>query len=100
MRAIYKLDNKINIDYILLIHNSLKYKDIIHISIYKYMIRIYDKHYLHFSMCKLFTNNCSLYTFRLNRTLLLPKIKFDHDKFSIRCKAHVYGILEIQPYHL
>ena len=37
MRAIYKLDNKTNIDYIFLRHNILKFKDIINISIYKYM---------------------------------------------------------------
>ena len=51
------------------------------------MFRIYNKHYLFkftSSICKLFTYNCSLYTFRLNRTLLIPKIRFDHDKFSIR----------------
>ena len=66
MRAIYKLDNKTNIDYIFLRHNILKFKDIINISIYKYMFRIYNKHYLHSSICKLFTYNCSLYTFRLN----------------------------------
>ena len=35
MRAIYKLDNKTNIDYIFLRHNILKFKDIINISIYK-----------------------------------------------------------------
>ena len=65
MRAIYKLDNKTNIDYIFLRHNILKFKDIINISIYKYMFRIYNNHYLHSSICKLFTYNCSLYTFRL-----------------------------------
>ena len=42
MRAIYKLDNKTNIDYIFLRHNILKFKDIINISIYKYMFRIYN----------------------------------------------------------
>ena len=41
MRAIYKLDNKTNIDYIFVRHNILKFKDIINISIYKYMFRIY-----------------------------------------------------------
>ena len=41
MRAIYKLDNKTNIDYICLRHNILKFKDIINIYIYKYMFRIY-----------------------------------------------------------
>ena len=45
MRAIYKLDNKTNIDYIFLRYNILKFKDIINISIYKYMFRIYNKHY-------------------------------------------------------
>ena len=55
MRAIYKLDNKTNIDYILLRHSILKFKDIINISIYKYMFRLYNKHYLHSSICKLFT---------------------------------------------
>ena len=87
MRAIYKLDNKTNIDYIFLRHNILKFKDIINISIYKYMFRIYNKHYLHSSICKLFTHNCSLYTFRLNRTFLIPKIRFYHQKFSIRYKG-------------
>ena len=87
MRAIYKLDNKTNIDYIFLRHNILKFKDIINISIYKYMFRIYNNHYLHSSICKLFTYNCSLYTFRLNRTFLIPKIRFDHDTFSIRYKG-------------
>ena len=87
MRAIYKLDNKTNIDYIFLRHNILKFKDIINISIYKYMFRIYNNHYLHSSICKLFTYNCSLYIFRLNRTFLIPKIRFDHDKFSIRYKG-------------
>ena len=87
MRAIYKLDNKTNIDYIFLRHNILKFKDIINISIYEYMFRIYNKHYLHSSIYKLFTYNCSLYTFRLNRTFLIPKIRFDHDKFSIRYKG-------------
>ena len=84
MRAIYKLDNTTNIDCIFLRQNILKFKDIIHISIYKYMFRIYKKHYLHSSICKLFTYNCSLYTFRLNKTFLIPKIRFDHEKFSIR----------------
>ena len=51
MRAIYKLDNKINIDYIFVRHNFLKFKDIIHLSIYKYIFRIYNKHYLHSSIC-------------------------------------------------
>ena len=51
------------------------------------MFRIYNKHYLHSSICKLFIYNCSLYTFRLNRTLLIPKIRFDHKKFSIRYKG-------------
>ena len=37
MRAIYKLDNKTNIDYIFLRHHILKFKDIINISIYKYI---------------------------------------------------------------
>ena len=50
------------------------------------MFRIYNKHYLHSSICKLFINrytyNCSLYTFRLNRIFLIPKIRFDHEKFS------------------
>ena len=50
------------------------------------MFRIYNEHYLHGSICKLFTYN-SLYTFRLNRTFLLPKIRFDHEKFSIRYKG-------------
>ena len=39
MRAIYKLDNKTNIDNIFLRHNILKFKDIINISIYKYMFK-------------------------------------------------------------
>ena len=56
MRAIYKIDNKTNIDYIFLRHNILKYKDIINISIYKYMFRIYNKDYLHSSIFKLFTH--------------------------------------------
>ena len=51
------------------------------------MLRIYNKHYLNSSICKLFTYNCSLYTFRLNRTLLIPKIRFDHEKFSILYKG-------------
>ena len=38
-------------------------------------------------MYKSFTYNRSLYTFRLNRTLLIPKIIFDHEKFSIRYKG-------------
>ena len=33
MRAIYKLDNKTNIDYIFLRHNILKFKDIINICL-------------------------------------------------------------------
>ena len=37
MRAIYKLYNKTNIDYIFVRHNILKFKDIINISIYKYI---------------------------------------------------------------
>ena len=86
MRAIYKLDNKTNIDYIFLRHTILKFKDIINISIYKYMFRIFNKRYLHSSICKLFIYNCSLYTFRLNRTFLIPKIRFDHETFSIRYK--------------
>ena len=51
------------------------------------MFRIYNKHYLHSSICKLLTYNCSLYTFRLNRTFLIPKIRFDNEKFSIRYKG-------------
>ena len=87
MRAIYKLDNKTNIDYIFLRHNIHIFKEIINISIYKYMFRIYNKHYLHSSINKLFTHNCSLYTFRLNRIFLIPKIRFDREKFSIRYKG-------------
>ena len=87
MRAIYKLDNKTNIDYIFLRHNILKFKDIINISIYKYMFRIFNKNNLYSSICKLFTYNSSLFTFRLNRTFLIPKIRFDHDKFNIRYKG-------------
>ena len=34
MRAIYKIDNKTNIDYIFLRHNILKFKDIINIYIF------------------------------------------------------------------
>ena len=88
MRAIYKLDNKTNIYYIFLRHNILKFKDIINISIYK-CNRIYNKHYLPSSISKLFTYNRSvgIYTFRLNRTFLIPKIRFDHEKFSIRYKG-------------
>ena len=71
----------------LLRNNILKFKDIIIISIYKYMFIIYNMHYLHSSICKLFTYNCTLYTFRLNRTFLIPKIRFDHEKFSIRYKG-------------
>ena len=41
MRGIYKLDNKRNIDYIFLRNDILKFKDIINISIYKYIFRIY-----------------------------------------------------------
>ena len=78
MRAIYKLDNTISIDCIFLRHNILKFKDIINISIYKYMFRIYNKHYLHRSIYKLFTYNSSLYTFRLNGIFLIPKIRFYH----------------------
>ena len=52
MRAIYKLDNKINIDYIFLKHNNRKFKDVINIVIYKYIFRIYNKHYMHSSICK------------------------------------------------
>ena len=66
---------------------TFHYINIINISIYKYMFRIYNKHYLYSSICKLCTYNCSLYTFRLNRTFLIPKIRFDHDKFSIRYKG-------------
>ena len=51
------------------------------------MFRIYNKHYLHSSICKLFTYNRFLYTFRLNRTFLISKIRFDHEKFSIRYKG-------------
>ena len=93
MSAIYKLDNKTNIDYIFLRHNILKFKDIINISIYKYIFRIYNKHYLHSSICKLFTYNCYLYTFRLNRTFLIPKIRFDMINLVFVTKAHIYGIL-------
>ena len=50
------------------------------------MFRIYNKNYLHSSMCKLFTYNFFFYTFRLDRTFLIPKIRFDHEKFSIRYK--------------
>ena len=51
------------------------------------MFRIYNKHYLHSSICKLFTYNYSLCIFRLNRTFLIPKIRFDHEKISIRYKV-------------
>ena len=51
------------------------------------MFRIYNKHYLHSSICKLFIYNCSLYNFRLNRTFLLPKIRFYHEEFSICYKG-------------
>ena len=51
------------------------------------MFRIYNKHYLHSSICKLFTYNCSLYTIQLNRTFLIAQIRFGHEKFSIRYKV-------------
>ena len=76
MKAIYKLDNKINIDNIFLRHNILKFKDIINISIYKYIFRIYNKHYLHSSICSSYLP-----------TFLIPKIIFYHEKFSIRYKC-------------
>ena len=59
------------------------------------MFRIYNKHYLYSSICKLFAHNCSFYTFRLNRTFLIQKIRFDHEKFSIRytCLSVLYVIL-------
>ena len=85
MRSINKLDNKTNIDYILLRHNILEYKDVINIYIYifiKYMFKIYNKNYMHSSICKLLTHNCSFYSFRLNRIFLILKIRFDHEKFS------------------
>ena len=68
------------------------------------MFRIYNKHYLHSTICKLFTYSCSLYTVRLNRTFLIPKIRFDHEKFSIRYKgAYLWNSLNtciwLQPYH-
>ena len=50
------------------------------------MFRIYNKLYLHSSICKLVTHNCSFYIFRLNITFLIPKIRFDHKKFRIRYK--------------
>ena len=86
MRAIYKLDNTTKVDYIFLRHNILKFKDVINISMYKYMFRIYNNQYLHSSICKLFTYNRSLYT-QLNRTFLIPKIRFDLIIFSIRNKG-------------
>ena len=59
------------------------------------MFRIYNKHYLHSSMCKLFTYNCSLYTFRLNRTFLIPKIRFREilRNLVFVTKTQVYEIL-------
>ena len=51
------------------------------------MFRIYNNHYLHSSICKLFIYNRSFYTFRLNITFLIPKIRFNHEKFSIRYKG-------------
>ena len=51
------------------------------------MFRIYNKHYLHSSICKLFTHNCSLYTFQLNRIFLIPKIRCDHEIYSFRYKG-------------
>ena len=54
------------------------------------MFRIYNNHYLHSSIFKLFTYNCSLYTFRLNRTFLIPKIRFDHDKFSNSLQRRIF----------
>ena len=52
------------------------------------MFRIYNKLYLYRSICKLlFTNNCSFYTFRINRKFLISNIRFYHEKFSIRYKG-------------
>ena len=51
------------------------------------MFRIYNKHYLHSSICKLFTHNFSFYTYLLNIEFLIPKIRFEHEKFSIRYKG-------------
>ena len=64
MRAIYKLDNKTNIDYIFLRHNILKFKDIINISIYKYMFRIYNKR-IYKVACLWNSLNTTIYAYHL-----------------------------------
>ena len=51
------------------------------------MFRIYNKHYLHSSIYEVLTYNSSLYTFRLNRTFLIPNIRFDHEKIIIHYKG-------------
>ena len=51
------------------------------------MFRIYNNQYLHSSMCTLFTHNCSFYTFRLNRTFIIPKIRNGYHKFNIHYKG-------------
>ena len=51
------------------------------------MFRIYNKHYLQSSICKLFIHKCAFYTFGLTRTFLIPNIRFDHENFSIRYKG-------------